>query len=153
MKLTQAQVRNSTRPRTHASYAQLVRLHLKPRLGRHQLAKLEPQHVQALLNEKLAAGLSPRTVTYLRAVLRRALNQAMKWGLVPRNVAALTEPPKAVRFQATALTEAQALALLAAARGDRLEALYGVAVALGCGRGRFWGCAGGTWTSTPGCCV
>lgn len=126
-------------PTAHSRQLQLVRLHLKPNLGKHQLSALTPQHVQALLNEKLAAGLSPRTVTYLRAVLRRALNQALRWGLVARNVAALTEPPKAVRFQATALTEGQAVALLATARGDRLEALYAVALALGLRQGEALG--------------
>ncbi len=86
-------VKPGVRPKTHHSYAQLVRLHLKPALGHHQLAKLTPQHVQAMMTEKSAAGLSPRTVQYLRAVLRRALGQALKWGLVARNVATLADRP------------------------------------------------------------
>ncbi len=55
-------------PKIYHSYAQLVRLHLAPTLEHHQLSKL-------------ASGLSPRTVQYLRAVLRRAIGQALKWGL------------------------------------------------------------------------
>ena len=39
-----------------------------------------------MTNDRLAAGLSPRTVRYLRDILRNALGQALKWGLVARNV-------------------------------------------------------------------
>lgn len=38
------------------------------------------------------AGFSPRRLHHMRAVLRTGLNQAIKWGLVGRNAAALTEP-------------------------------------------------------------
>ena len=62
-------------PRTYHSYAQLIRLHIKPRLGNRPRAKLSAQDVQHFLNEKRAVGLSPRTVQYLRAVLRSALSQ------------------------------------------------------------------------------
>jgi integrase len=124
-------VKPSTRPRTHASYAQLVRLHIEPELGRVPLAKLSPQQVQQLMNRKLASGLSPRTVRYIRAVLRRALNQALKWGLVPRNVATLVEAPKSEACEIRPLDPHQARRLLEALRGDRAEALYSVALAVG----------------------
>ncbi len=132
-------VQPSVRPKTHHSYAQLVRLHLTPGLGHHQLSVLAPQHFQAFLNDKLAAGLSPRTVQYLRAVLRRALGQALKWGLVARNVATLTEPPRSVHHEMKFLTPMQARSLLDAARGDRLEALYAVALAVGLRQGESLG--------------
>jgi integrase len=129
----------TVRPKTYASYAQLVRLHLKPALGHHQLAKLSPQHVQAMMNAKSAAGLSPRTVQYLRAILRRALGQALKWGLVSRNVATLVDPPRSQRQDVTPLSPLQARAFLTAAEGDRLEALYSVAIALGLRQGEALG--------------
>ncbi len=132
-------VKPSVRPKTYHSYAQLVRLHLKPALGRHQLAKLLPQHVQGMMNDKLAAGLSPRTVQYLRAVLRRALGQALKWGLVARNVATLVDPPRSERHEMQALNPSQAGQFLEAARGDRLEALYRVALSLGLRQGEILG--------------
>jgi len=132
-------VRPSVRPRTYQSYKQLIRLYLGPALGRHQLAKLEPQHVQAMMNEKLAAGLSPRTVNYQRAILRRALGQAVKWGQVSRNVAALTEPVRGKTPEIRPLSVPEARKLLAAAHGDRLEALYSVALALGLRQGEALG--------------
>ena len=129
----------SVRPKTHHSYAQMVRLHLKPTIGHHQLAKLAPQHVQAMMNDKLAAGLSPRTVQYLRAVLRQALGQALRWGLVPRNVATLVDPPRTAHHEMKFLSPKQARSLLDTAKGDRLEALYSVALALGLRQGEALG--------------
>ncbi|NJN17254.1 MAG: site-specific integrase [Oscillochloris sp.] len=79
------QVRN--RPRTHKSYDDTVRLYITPHLGALQLTKLQPEHVQAMITSLSQANLSPRTIQYTRAVLRKALNQALKWGYVVRNVA------------------------------------------------------------------
>ncbi len=132
-------VQPAVRPKTHHSYAQLVRLHVKPALGHHQLTKLEPKHVQAMLNAKLASGLSPRTVQYIRAVLRRALGQAFKWGLVARNVAVLVDPPRSIHHETQFLPPFQARVLLEVVRGDRLEALYSVALALGLRQGEALG--------------
>jgi hypothetical protein len=50
------------RPSTHKSYESYVRLNIIPELGRYQLTQLSPQHVQAFLNGRTAAGLSPRSV-------------------------------------------------------------------------------------------
>src|SRR5688572_22551748 len=53
-------VKPTVRPKTYTSYEQLLRLHIVPTLGRVQLHQLTPQHVQSLLNQKRAVGLSPR---------------------------------------------------------------------------------------------
>jgi integrase len=132
-------VRPGVRPSTYASYAGHVRNHLIPTLGGVRLAQLTPQQVQAVLTQKLAEGLSPRTVQYLRAVLRRALAQALKWGLVARNVVPLTEPPKVPRPAVQPLTAEEARQFLAAVRGDRLEALYVLALTLGLRQGELLG--------------
>jgi integrase len=87
-------VRISVRPATFDSYVSIVRWHLVPELGGIPLTRLTPQDVQALMRRRLAEGLSPRRVDYIRGVLRRALNHAMRWGLVGRNVAALVSPPR-----------------------------------------------------------
>lgn len=129
----------SVRPSTFDSYAGHVRLHLKPTLGYHQLAKLTPQHVQAMMNAQSAAGLAPKTVQNCRAVLRRALGQAMKWGLVSRNVATLAEPPRSMKAAVTPLTAAQARAFIAATAADRLGPLFHVAIASGLRQGELLG--------------
>lgn len=132
-------VKPTRQPKTYISYADTVRVHITPELGRHQLARLAPPHLQALLTAKRASGLSPRSVADIRTVLRIALNRAMKWGLVSRNVAALVDPPRVVRREVRPLTPEQARRFLDAAKGDRLEALYSVAIALGLRSGEALG--------------
>jgi len=137
-------VRRDAEPKTYEGYAYTAGL-IKPSLGKVPLDKLTPQHVQKLLNELLerggeaGTGLSPRTVQYARATLRRALGQALKWGLVTRNVATLVEPPKSRRAEVQPFTEQEVRVLLAAVRGDRLEALYAVALTLGLRQGELLG--------------
>jgi integrase len=132
-------VRPSVRPKTYASYAQLVRHHLAPGLGRVPLAQLQPADVQRFLNQKHAAGLSPRTVQYLHALLRAALGQAERWGLAARNVARLVRPPRVPRAEVPAFTVAEAQQLLAAAAPTRLAALYMLALGLGLRQGELLG--------------
>jgi integrase len=132
-------VKPKVSPRTYASYSQLVRLHIKPALGRVPLAKLTPQQVQKWMNDKQGGGLSPRTVCYLRAVLRKALGQALKWGEVARNVATLVDPPRQVEKEIEPFTPDECRHLLDAVRGERLEALYTVALALGLRQGEALG--------------
>jgi integrase len=132
--------RPTVRPSTYESYAGYVRRHLIPGLGAIPLSRLTPQDVQAFLTAKLQDGqLTPRTVQYLRAILRRALAQALKWGLVARNAAALTDPPKVPRHEIRPLTPQEATAFLEAVRGDRLEALFVLALTTGMRQGELLG--------------
>jgi integrase len=132
-------VRRRVRPKTYRGYEQLVRLHIVPALGRQRLSKLTPLHVEQLMNATLEAGLSNRTVQYMRAVLRAALAQAVRWRLLSVNVAALTEGPTVRRKAVPALTPADAKVLLAAIAGHRLEALVVVALGLGLRQGEVLG--------------
>lgn len=83
--------------------------------------------------------LSPRTVQYIYAVLRRALGQALKWNLVARNVATLVDPPRVRRPEVQPLSPEEARQLLTKVEGDRLAALYSVALALGLRQGEALG--------------
>ncbi len=131
--------RASVRPSTYRSYADTIRLHIIPTLGGGQLAKLSPGQIQDLLDAKLASGLSPRTVGIVHAVLRQALGQAYRWGIVPRNVASVVTPPRVARTEVRPFDPDQARAFLAAMRGDRLEGLYTVAIACGLRQGEALG--------------
>jgi len=124
---------------TYAGYEVHIRRHIKPILGRIPLDRLTPQHVQSLLNKKLDEGLKPKTVRYLRGTLRTALNEAVRWGLVARNVAALVEGPRVERYRIQPFTPDEARTLLAAVRGNRLEALYSVAPTMGLRQGEALG--------------
>jgi integrase len=124
-------VKQTNRASTYRSYEQIARVHLIPGVGKVRLQELNPQHVQAMLTKVGALQRSPRTVQYVRAVLRIALNQAIKWGMIERNAAALAIPPAAVRYQAQVLDVEQARSFLAAVKGERLEALFVVGLSLG----------------------
>ena len=75
----------------------------------------------------------------MHSVLRAALNQAVRWRMVHYNAAAMVSTPRVTRREVLALTPADARRLLDAARGDRLEALYSVALALGLRQGETLG--------------
>jgi len=131
--------RPKVRPSTFRSYESLVRIHIAPALGHVPLAKLTPQDVNALLSQKLVGGLSPRRVQLIRIVLHMALKQATRWGLLPRNVAGLVDSPKVERREVQPLNPDEARAFLASVAGDRLEAVYFVALALGLRQGEALG--------------
>jgi integrase len=126
-------------PKTYATYADIVRLHIVPDLGRIALDKLAPQQVAALLQRKQEKGLSPRTVHHIRAVLRAGLNQAVKWQLVTRNAAALVDSPRQKPSTAEPLTEEDARKVLEAAAAHRLAALFRVALMMGLRQGEILG--------------
>lgn len=125
--------RMSVRASTFRSYSDIVRLHLVPELGHVRLAKLQPQHVERLLNGKLEEGLSPRRVQYIHAVLRRAV----RWGVLARNVATLVDVPRVVRPEVQPLTPDEIATFLQAVSGDRVEALYLLAVSTGLRQGEL----------------
>lgn len=127
------------RASTRRHYARNVRLHIAPAIGRIPLAKLTAEDVNRLLQAKLRAGLAPKSVHHIRSVLRAALGRAVRWGLVPRNVAALADPPNVPEYEPRFLTIAEARAFLEAASGDRLEAFYSAALSLGVRQGEALG--------------
>lgn len=124
---------------TYRGYEQLVRGHLVPELGKIRLSKLTADDVEAFVNRKVESGLSPRTVQYAHAVLRVALQTAVRRRYVHQNVAALVGAPKVTREPVEPLTVELAQVFLKAAQGDRFEALYTVTLALGLRRGEVLG--------------
>ncbi len=108
-----------------------MRNHISPALGQIKLEALSPAHLRAMYRKKLDSGLWPRTAQYVHVTLRKALKQAVDYGLIPRNVAEAVRPPQLRREEIEPLTLDQTKALVEAARGDRLEALYVVAVTTG----------------------
>jgi integrase len=125
--------------RTLDSYADTVRLHLVPAFGRKVLRRLTVADVDEFLSWKRGKGYSENSVRIFRAVLRRALRQAEREGLVVRNVAALSAAPRVRGDEGRTLSVDQARILLAAVRGTRHEALFTVMLAFGLRRGEALG--------------
>jgi integrase len=130
-------VHGRVRATTEAHYELVVR-HVTADLGKIALDRLTPADVEHYLHQK-SEHLSSQTVNHHRAVLRAALNRAVRWGLVHRNAAALASAPRVESKPSRFLTPVEAGAVLAAFEGDRLEALYRVALALGLRQGEALG--------------
>ena len=130
---------DTVRPSTFQRYRQIVVNDLIPILGKIRLERLSAAEVEYLLRAKRAAGQSPRTVFHLRAVLRTALNHARRQELIFKNAAELAQPPRVPHTPVKPLDPEQAGKLLEAVSGDRLSALYSVALALGLRQGEILG--------------
>lgn len=124
---------------TYVRYAGIVRNHLVPSIGKRRLKDLGRPEVRRLYREK-AKGLSPRSVDYLHVTLQKALKQAVRDDLVPRNVAEGERPRSSrSREEAKAFSADQVRALLGEAAGIRNHPLYAIAVHTGLRQGEILG--------------
>lgn len=130
---------DKVRPSTLVSYRHYVERHIIPGLGDAAIGDLTVQDVQRFLNARHKAGLSPRTVQYIRAILRSALAEAVAWSLVERNVAAIAKPPRQQHKEVTALSSAEARQLMAFTREHRLGNLFAIALFTGMRQGELLG--------------
>lgn len=127
------------RPRSYERYEAIIRLHLVPKLGKLPLQKLSGQHLQRLYTEKLESGLSSTTVSAIHNMLHTALDNAVKLGILARNVCETVSPPRKVHKEMKPLSPEQARQLLEAAKGHPREALFVLALATGMRRGELLG--------------
>lgn len=87
------------RPTTFHRYRQMTELYALPHLGRVPLRRLTVAHLQDLCALLRTNGghdgrqLAPKTVLNAHQVLRTALGDAERQGLVARNVARMIDPP------------------------------------------------------------
>ncbi len=122
-----ADARPNVSGKTHERYCEIVRRHLIPAFGHHQLAKLHPLHLQAYYTQALESGrkdgkggLSAQTVVHHHRVLHRALGVAVRLQLVSRNVSDAVEPPRPAASDMACLDADGTARLLEAAEGTRL---------------------------------
>jgi integrase len=160
-------VRPERKPRTYQGYEGVVRLYLIPELGNKRLAKLTARDVRVFITRIRAqclcckhgldaardepqccahpdgqcceSHLSVRMVQSVHAVLRNALESAVREEVIPRNVAKLVKVSTPKYTVNRGLSVAQARRVLRAARGERLYALYILALCLGLRRGELLG--------------
>jgi integrase len=142
--------------KTEETYRDQVKVHIVPAIGRIELTRLTAEQVQQMVNTLLAKvkrnpgknadstsdasleTLSPRTVKHCRDTLRAALNVAIEWNVIARNPAAHITV-KQQRRRAAIYDEKQSAAFLEAIYGERLEALYWLALCLGPREGEILG--------------
>ncbi|WP_431880980.1 tyrosine-type recombinase/integrase [Micromonospora chalcea] len=154
------------KPTTARGYESAVRLHLIPALGTKRLDGLQVQHVKAFMDDFRRKCLcctngldkirpvgrrccsvgnccqrypSARQIQFVHAVLRNALQHAMREELVARNVAKLVRVPSPRYKVGKGLSVDQVRKILTASSGHRLHALYVVAATMGLRRGELVG--------------
>ncbi|SEG91101.1 Site-specific recombinase XerD [Thermomonospora echinospora] len=160
-------VRPERKPRTAQGYESVIRLYLIPELGNKRLGKLAARDVRAFISRVRAlclcckhgvdaarevprccalkggeccqSRLSVRMVQSIHAVLRNALETAVREEVIPRNVAKLVQVSAPKYKVNRGLTVDQARAVLQAAKDERLYALYVLALCLGLRRGELLG--------------
>ena len=132
------------RPTSWSSYRQAV-AHIKGRIGAVPLQSLVPLEVENLYKELLATRgrqgrpLSPKTVRGVHVVLRKALADAERLGLVVRNAAAAARPPVPSKHEHTTWTAEQLARFLRSLEGERLAAAFVLLATTGMRRGEALG--------------
>jgi integrase len=111
---------------TYKGYERNVRRHVLPVLGRTGLRRLRYQQIESLYDTLLhpteGEGLSPKTVYEIHLLIRGALADALRRGLVTRNVALLARAPKQralQKIEGKAWTDHELRTFLRAAAGHR----------------------------------
>lgn len=113
---------------TATAYGSLLRLQVIPRIGHHRLTRLTPAHVNAMTASMMEAGLKPATANHARAVVRNALNDAMRQGLVIRNAAALADRRRVEELVIQPMSPEEARAILDVVAGHRVGPLVTTAL-------------------------
>lgn len=133
------------RPSTAESYERMIRCHIVPAIGAVPLAELPPAVIQSMV-DAMRAGTgpegrveSPRTCSYVRTVLRIALQDAVRLGELPLNPVDRTRAPKQSPRQVQAFTVEEGETLFARAQSTRLGPLLRFTFFSGLRRGEVLG--------------
>lgn len=128
------------KPGTLQSYRTAVTQYLTPSIGKRPLSRLTTTHVRQMHDYVRAKGCNSSTVHNAHVALSVALNDAMREGKVPRNVASLVRRPQKAASKRGALTFPEAKALLTlAANDERTAARWLAAFLLGARQGELLG--------------
>jgi integrase len=132
------------KPSTAISYRANVNRYLRPALGHERLQSLSPSRLSVLFRDlyehggKDGAPLSPRTVEFARAVLRRALQDAVVDRLIEVNPVIGTKRPRTVKPKHTTWTATQLRTFLAQLDEEhRWTPLWELAAGTGMRRGEL----------------
>lgn len=130
--------------RTHIGYSEKARKNINPLLGSSLLVNLRPEQISQAYAEALASGrrdgkggLAPRSVHHMHRILKQALGQAVKWGLLKRNPCDAVDPPKVPKRKMKTFDTAQTADALAELRKTRFLIAYLLAAVCGLRRGEI----------------
>ena len=131
--------RPNVRDTSYAAYRTAVVKHVAPKLGKHRLDRLEPEHLESLYRQMITNGAKPGTAHQVHRTIRTALGEAHRRGHVSRNVAALAKPPRVQVDPVEPYTVDEIRAILRAAANHPNRARWAIALALGLRQGEVLG--------------
>ena len=124
-------VRAAVRPTTWTTYRIYAEAHVIPALGHIPLQALTAGHLNRLYTDLAEhgrrdgrGGLKPKSVRHVHVLLHKALSDAVRWGLVARNVAGAADPPRVPRRDRGVWSAEELRTFLEAISGDRLAAMW-----------------------------
>lgn len=134
------------RPSSERSYRTLLTQHVIPRVGKVKLVDLKPSQLEVAYLDVMEASkapgrrpVGPATVQRANAVLKAALHDAQRDGLVVKNVASLARMPKASKPARNWWEVEQVRAFQEFTKGDRHQALWLLLLRCGFRRGEALG--------------
>ena len=130
--------------RTYDTYDDVIRLHLKPKLGPIRMQSLQPANIRSIIKTKLKNGLSGRRVQYIYTVLNMALTQAENDRAILWNPCKAVKKPIAAKRQYIVITQTQYDTLIEAVSNSSLQPLTALAWDTGMRLGELLGL---TWSA------
>lgn len=127
----------NTSAKTFERYSELLRKHVRPRIGSIAIQKLKAINLTELYAALARAGLAARTIGHVHRVTRRALGHAQLWGIVRHNVAALVSPPRVEATEIQILSPDQWKTMLRRLRGKPLYLIAATLLGTGMRRGEL----------------
>lgn len=125
---------------SYSTYQNNLKTHILPELGNIPLSNLKPLHIQKfytkLLNEK---KLNHNTVRKIHTMLVNALELAVKFDLIIKNVAKLVNPPKETKAEMKVWDVDEVLTFLEVAKESHLYMVYLIAINTGMRQGEILG--------------
>ena len=139
-------MRASLRPTTWVNYGDYIRAYVIPVIGDIRLQELTPMRLNLLYGHLLEkgrvrgpGGLAPKTVQNVHRMLHRALSDAVRWDLVPRNAAEDAQSPRVSRKKRKIWTPQELAQFVRHVQSDRFYALWLLVVTTGIRRGELAG--------------
>lgn len=129
-------------PRTHSDYRYDLARYIRPALGARRLAKLTALDIQGVYadlqsGKSTGRALGARTIRKTHAALNAALNQAVRWNVLPVNPARAVTLPKRTHQEMHVFTAAEAERFRQAAAAAPQGTLFMLALATGMRPGEY----------------
>ena len=129
-----AAMKDTIKRRSYETSDDIIRLHLNPEFGSMNLTDLDRKGIQSMYARK-REGLSAARVKRIHSVLAASLNMAVRWGYLDKNPCDAVSKPKVPVPEIRPFSKEEAKRFIAAASGERYEALF----VLGLTSGARWG--------------